>query len=194
MSRVQPPESRVQRSGLPVCLFVKSKRVFVDTRLYFVQYQFFYLSFFIFFSAQTCILADTKFLFWTMFSMLCHGDIFSSSCSNKNIITCQEKIKISLLCNTKSSLFFVHHKFFIYSFYTAHWQHADPQIKNHLIHFFVFTHLPDIGEQLLRVIILGSLGEISKILAKSCSGKKLILLSSFNLCFTSVKGSYFRKI
>ena len=41
-----------------------------------------------------------------------------------------------------------------------------------------FTHLPDLGKQLLRATL----------------EKKVFLLSRFNLCKSSVKGSYFSKI
>ena len=35
-------------------------------------------------------------------------------------------IIISFLCDTKKLVsFFVHHKFFIFNFYIAHWQHVD---------------------------------------------------------------------
>ena len=58
--------------------------------------------------------------------MLCHGDIFLLSHSNRNIITCQKINKISFSCNTKKLIsFFVYHKFFIFRFYIAHWQHVD---------------------------------------------------------------------
>ena len=49
--------------------------------------------------------------------MLCHGDIFLLSHSNKNIITCQKINKTSFLRDTK--------KFFVFSFNIAHWQHVD---------------------------------------------------------------------
>ena len=81
--------------------------------------------------------------------MLCHGDIFLFSRSNKNAITCQKKnkMKISFLCDTQKLIsFFVHHKFFyIFSFHIAHWQHVDllgsgPRTKETFNP--CFTHLP----------------------------------------------------
>ena len=74
---------------------------------------------------------NTKFLFWTFFRKLHHGNIFLLSHSNKNIIKSQKKI------------------------YVAHWQHVDflrshPRNKEHLFHLFVFTHLLDLRQQLLR--------------------------------------------
>ena len=43
----------------------------------------------LFVSTQNCFLCNTKFLFWTLFRMLCHGDMFFLSCSNKNLIAFQ---------------------------------------------------------------------------------------------------------
>ena len=60
------------------------------------------------------------------FRMLCHGDIFLLSHSNKSIITCQEINKISFLCDAKKLFwFFVHHHIFIFSFCITHCQHVD---------------------------------------------------------------------
>ena len=113
--------------------------------------------------------------------MLCHGDIFLLSHSNKNIITCQKINKISFLCDTKRLIsFFVHRKFFIFSFYITHWQHVDlfRSSPGHKETFNPsFTHLSDTPKQLL---------------SKSC--KKGFLLSRFSVCKTSVKGSYFSKV
>ena len=39
-----------------------------------------------FFSKQNCFSCNNKFFFWTLFRMLCHGDIFLLSRSNKKII------------------------------------------------------------------------------------------------------------
>ena len=55
-----------------------------------------------FVSTKKHFLCNTKFLFWTSFRMLCHGDIFLLSHSNKNIITCQKINQISFLCDTKN--------------------------------------------------------------------------------------------
>ena len=68
---------------------------FVDTRLLFVQRQTFC------FNPKLLLLCNTKFFFWTLFRMLCHGDIFLLSHSNKNIITSQKINKLSFLCDTK---------------------------------------------------------------------------------------------
>ena len=78
---------------------------------------------------------------------------------------------------------FVHHKFFIFIFHIAHWQHVDllrSGPRNKETFNPSFTHLSDIPKQLL---------------SKSCSGKKVFLLSMFiYVCKTSVKGSYFSKV
>ena len=77
------------------------------------------------------------------------------------IITCQ-KIKLSLLCDTKKLIsFFLHHHFFIFSFYITHCQHVDllrsgPGNKETFNPSF--THLSDIPKQLL---------------SNSCSQKKI---------------------
>ena len=79
---------------------------------------------------------------------VCHGDIFLLSHSNKNIITCQKINKLSFLCDTKKLIsFFVHHHFFIFSFYITYCQHVDllrsgPGNKETFNPSF--NHLPDI--------------------------------------------------
>ena len=55
----------------------------------------------LFISTQNYFSCNTKFLFWTSFRMLCHGDIFLLSHSNKNMITCHKINKLSFLCDTK---------------------------------------------------------------------------------------------
>ena len=55
----------------------------------------------LFISTQNYFSCNTKFLFWTSFRMLCHGDIFLLSHSNKNMITCHKTNKLSFLCDTK---------------------------------------------------------------------------------------------
>ena len=121
--------------------FVQHQHVFVESKLLFVQRQTFYFNTKLF----SC---NTKFLFWTSFGMLCHGDIFLLSHSNKNIITCQKTNKLSFLCDTKKLIsFFVHHHFFIFSFYITYCQHVDllrsgPGNKETFNPSF--THLPDI--------------------------------------------------
>ena len=80
----------------------------------------------LFISTQNYFSCNTKFLFWTSFRMLCHGDIFLLSHSSKNIITSQKINKLPFFCDThKKNSFFVHHHFFIFSFYITHCQHVD---------------------------------------------------------------------
>ena len=99
---------------------------------------------------------NNKFLFWTFFRKLHHGNIFLLSHSNKNTIRSQKKIFFQVMQKKKKkSWFCVHHKFFTFNFYVAHWQHVDllrshPRNKEHLFHLFVFTHLLDLRGQLLR--------------------------------------------
>ena len=78
--------------------------------------------------------------------------------------------------------FFVHHHFFIFSFYITHCQHVDllrsgPGNKETFNPSF--THLPDTPKP---------------VLSKSCSLKKKFLLSGFNVCKTSEKSSHFSKV
>ena len=68
-----------------------------------------------FVSTQNYLSCNAKFLFWASFRMLCHGDIFLLSHSNKNIITCKKINKISFLCDTKKLI-----SFFIYLFGFLH--------------------------------------------------------------------------
>ena len=53
--------------------------------------------------------------------MLCHGDIFLLSRSNKNILTCQ----FLFLCDKKINVFFCVSQISYIQFYIAHWQHVD---------------------------------------------------------------------
>ena len=67
----------------------------------------------------------------------------------------KKKIFFQVMQKKKKSWFCVHHKFFTFNFYVAHWQHVDllrshPRNKEHLFHLFVFTHLLDLRGQLLR--------------------------------------------
>ena len=86
------------------------------------------------------------------------------------------KKKKHKICNTKKIIsFFVHHNCFIFNFYIPHCQHfnlfhSGPRYKETFNPSF--THLSDIWKQLL---------------------KKVLLLSRFNICKISVKGSYFSK-
>ena len=108
----------------------------------------------LFISTQNYFSCNTKFLFWTSFRMLCHGDIFLLSHSNKNIITCQKINKLfRFLCIT----------IFLYSvFYNiTHSQHVDllrSGLGNKETFNPYFTHLSDIPKQLL---------------SNSCSQKKI---------------------
>ena len=59
-------------------------------------------------------------------------NIFEASCnlilphSNKNKTTCQKINKLSFLYDTKKLIsFFVHHHYFIFSFYITHRHHVD---------------------------------------------------------------------
>ena len=135
--------------------FVQHQHVFVDTKLRFVQRQ-------CFVSTQSYFSCNTKFLFWTSFRMSCHGDIFLLSHSNKNIITCQKINKFPSLCGTKKLVsFFLHHNFFIFSFYITHCQHVDLLRScpgNKETFYPSFTQLSDIPKHLL---------------SRSCSRKKL---------------------
>ena len=102
--------------------------------------------------------------------------------SNKNIITCQKTNKLSFLCDTKKLIsFFVHHHFFIFSFYITHCHHVDllrggPGNKETFNPSF--THLCDIYR--------GS--------CKKEPPKKGFLLSRFNICKTAESSSYFSKV
>ena len=82
--------------------------VFVDMKYFFVQHQhvfstpnYFLCNVKHFVSTQNHFSCNTKFWFWTSFRMLCHGDIFLVSHSNKNIIMCQKINKVSFLCDKK---------------------------------------------------------------------------------------------
>ena len=120
--------------------FVQYQHVFVESKLLFVQRQSFYFNTKLF----SC---NTKFLFWTSFGMLCHGDIFLLSHSNKNIITCQKQINFHFYVTKKLISFFVHHHFFIFSFYITYCQRVDLLRSgpgNKKTFNPSFTHLPDI--------------------------------------------------
>ena len=71
-----------------------------STKLFFVQHQMFALH-----------IIWNVMLWW--YFLLSH--------SNKNIITCQKIIKSHFYVTKKLLSFFVHHNFFIFSFYTVHW-------------------------------------------------------------------------
>ena len=113
--------------------FLVLHQLFVDMKYFFVQHHtflskqnYFLGNVKLFISTQNYFSCNTKFLFWTSFRMLCHGDIFLLSHSNKNIITCQKINKLSFLCGTKKIISFcLHHHFFIFSFYITHCQHVN---------------------------------------------------------------------
>ena len=120
---------------------MQHQHIFVQTKLLFVQRKTFYFN-------TKFFSCNTKFLFWASFRMLCHGDIFLLSHSNKNIITCQKINKLSYLCDTKKLIsFFVQHHFFIFNFYFIHCQHVDllrSGPRNKETFDPSFTHLSDI--------------------------------------------------
>ena len=126
--------------------------VFVDTRSVFVQHQ-------TFFSPQNFFLCNTKFFFGILFKMLCHGDIFLLSRSNKKYNHLSKKCKISFSCDTKKlTSLFIYLYLFIFNFYIAHWHHVDllcsgPRNKKTFNQSFCFTHLLDIWKQLLRAVL-----------------------------------------
>ena len=102
--------------------------------------------------AQNYFSCNTKCLLCTSFGMLCCGDIFLLSHSNKNIITCQKIIKSHFYVTKKLLSFFVHHNFFIFSFYIAHWQYVDLLCSgpgNKETFSPSFTHLSDVSNHLL---------------------------------------------
>ena len=76
----------------------------------------------------------------------------------------------------------MYHKFFTPNFYIAHWQHVDLLCSSYRNKetFNPSFNLPDIRKQL--------------VIQKRCFGKKVFLLSDFNLCKTSVKSSYYSKL
>ena len=65
---------------------------------------------------SNCFSYNTKLLFWTLFRMLCHGYIFLLSRSNKNIITCQRKIKFHFCVTQKNNLVFCASQIFYIQF------------------------------------------------------------------------------
>ena len=115
--------------------------------------------------------------------MLCHGDIFLLSHSNKNIITCQKINKLSFLCGTKKIISFcLHHHFFIFSFYITHCQHVD-LLRSSPGNKETFNHL------LLTCLIYTEAVTKYELLPK-----KGFLLSRFNVCKMSDRSSYFSKV
>ena len=137
----------------------------------------------LFISAQNYFSCNTKILFRTLFRMLCHGDIFLLSHSKKNIITCQKTNKLSFLCDAKKIIsFFVHHRFFIFSFYITNCQHVDlcSGLGNKETFNPSFTHLSDIYIP-------------KQLLSKSFSRKKGVLLSRF-VCKAAERSSYFSQV
>ena len=72
----------------------------------------------------------------------------------------------------------MHHKFFIFNF------HITVHVGSMLIFFVVVLDTKKLSIHLLLTYLN------REAVTKSCSGKKMFLLSRFNLCETSVKGSY----
>ena len=129
--------------------------------LVFVEMKYFFLCYFNFFLLTwNTFLSNVKLFVPPQNHFLCNTKFLSHS--NKNIITCQKIIKLSFLCNSKELIsFFVHHNFFIFSFYLTHCQHVDllrsgPRNKESFNPSF--THLSDIPKHLL---------------SKRCSRKKV---------------------
>ena len=124
-----------------------------------------------------------SFLFRTSLRMLCHGDIFLFSHSNKNIITCQKINKLSFLCNPKSLFCFLCITIVLYSIFALH-------IVSMLIFFVVVLQTKK-----LLIIFYSPVWYIPKqLLSKSFSRKKGFLLSRFNVCKASKRSSYISKV
>ena len=84
--------------------FAQHHLVFADMKHLFVLHQLFFCwheTIFCYFcrhqitfgatsNTQNCFPCNTKFLFWTLFRILCHLDMLLLSRSNKNITTCQK--------------------------------------------------------------------------------------------------------
>ena len=93
------------------------------------------------------------------FKMLCHGDIFLLSRSNKKYNHLSKKCKISFSCDTKKlTSLFIYLYLFIFNFYIAHWHHVDllcsgPRNKKTFNQSFCFTHLLDRWKQLRRAVL-----------------------------------------
>ena len=131
--------------------FFDMKHSFLQMSLFLSTPDYFLRKVKLFVSTQNSFSCNTKFLFWTSFRMLYHGDVFLFSSSNKNIIRSQNiyiyiyiymyiymyiyiyiyiyYIYIYIfrfyVTHKKNISFFVYHKFFIFNFYIAHWQHVD---------------------------------------------------------------------
>ena len=137
------------------------------------------------FSATSNFLFQHKmsFLFRTSLRMLCHGDIFLFSHSNKNIITCQKINKLSFLCNPKSLFCFLCITIVLYSIFAL-------DIVSMLIFFVVVLQTKK-----LLIIFYSPVWYIPKqLLSKSFSRKKGFLLSRFNVCKASKRSSYISKV
>ena len=92
--------------------FAQHQHVFVETKLLSVNVK-------LFISTQNYFSCNTKFLFCSLCIMLCHGDIFLLSHSNKNIITCQ-KINCHFYASQKNLFCFFCITNFLYSVFTLH--------------------------------------------------------------------------
>ena len=95
-----------------------------------------------------------------------------------------KKYKISFLCDTtKLTSSFMHRKFFLFNFYITHLQYLD----------LLCTGFRN-KETFNQSFHVYSPARYMEAVTISCSGKNVFWLSRFNLCKTSVKGSYFSKI
>ena len=104
--------------------------------------------------------------------------------SSKNIITCQRKMKFHFCVTQKNNFVFFCNTNFLYSIFTFH-------IRSILIFLVVVL------ETNFQSIFYSPVW-YAEVVTKSCSGKKVFLLSWnlswLNLCKTSVKGSDVRII
>ena len=94
------------------------------------------------------------------------------------IITCQ-KIKLSFLCDTKKLIsFFLHHHFFIFSFYITHYQHVD------------LLHSGPRNNKTFNHLLFTCLIYTEVVTKEELLPKKGFLLSSFNVCKTSERNLF----
>ena len=119
-----------------------------------------------FFWTQFFFSCNTKFLFWIFFRMVCVGDIFLLSHSNK---------KKSFLCSKKISFVFCASQIFYVQFLcftlAACWSSSKWSSKQKNIHLFMVTHLLDTLRQLLRAALEKSCYYLSLIFEKNiCEG------------------------
>ena len=148
-------------------VFVDMKYVFVQHQLYFCWYETLFSCDSNTFSSRSdyflcnvklfCFSTKLFFVQHQMFALHIIWNVmlwwyFLLSHSNKNIITCQKIIKSHFYVTKKLLSFFVHHNFFIFSFYIAHWQYVDLLCSgpgNKETFSPSFTHLSDVPNHLL---------------------------------------------